>query len=213
MKSKKGISLIVLIVTIIVIIILAAAVILTLNNNNPVDSSRIGQLAENRANLNHAINMYYGKKMAETQGAYETKDIFIKNVTWTTAPSEGAPNAAYDKVYADAIKYSIGVTELTTGSKYYTLVVNEKVDGKEIVKETFNAAAPSMAGATWYIDADTGLVYLVYEGKDKVPNWMFKDAKAETKEMDTTLDEFVRIKNTEGNDLVKYSDEKAKPTA
>lgn len=209
MKSKKGISLIVLIVTIIVIIILAAAVILTLNNNNPVDSSRIGQLAENRANLNHAINMYYGKKMAETQGAYETKDIFIKNVTWTTAPSEGAPNEAYDKVYADAIKNSIGVTELTTGSKYYTLAVNEK----EIVTETFNVTAPSMAGATWYIDADTGLVYLVYEGKDKVPNWMFKDAKAETKEMDTTLDEFVRIKNTSGNDLVKYSDETAKPKA
>ena len=55
---KKGISLIVLIVTIIVIIILAAAVILTLNRNNPIDSSRVAQLADNRANLNSAVQLY-----------------------------------------------------------------------------------------------------------------------------------------------------------
>ena len=40
MKSKKGISLIVLIITIIVVIILAAAVIITINKNNPVESAK-----------------------------------------------------------------------------------------------------------------------------------------------------------------------------
>lgn len=76
MKNKQGISLIVLIVTIIVIIILAAAVILTLNNNNPIDSGRVAQLADNRSSINSAINLYYGKKMAETQGIYDAKAIF-----------------------------------------------------------------------------------------------------------------------------------------
>ena len=73
MNNKKGISLIVLIVTIIVIIILAAAVILTLNQNNPIDSSRVAQLADNRANINSAIQLYYGKHMAATQGKYDAK--------------------------------------------------------------------------------------------------------------------------------------------
>ena len=58
MKNKQGISLIVLIVTIIVIIILAAAVILTLNNNNPIDSSRVANLTDSRANINSAISLY-----------------------------------------------------------------------------------------------------------------------------------------------------------
>lgn len=178
MKNKQGISLIVLIVTIIVIIILAAAVILTLNQNNPIDSSRIAQLADNRTSINHAINMYYGKKMAETQGVYDTKDIFVKNDTIT------------DTVYTTAINNSIGTAQLGT-TQYYTL------DITDTAKNTIGVVAPDMSNATWYIDVDSGLVYLAYDSADKVPSWM----KDSTNNMDSTLDQFVRV--VKDNDLVE----------
>lgn len=188
MKNKQGISLIVLIVTIIVIIILAAAVILTLNNNNPIDSSRIAQLADNRASINSAINLYYGKKMAETQGQYDANQIFTAKIDYTKDDSEAIA----------------GITPIVKGSDdgsfkaaygSYMLLDTAKVETATDVK------LPEISNAKWYIDVNSGLVYLVYPSVDKIPAWM-KVTEGSTTKMDTTLLEFVKLPKTDSSTLV-----------
>ena len=175
MKNKKGISLIVLIVTIIVIIILAAAVILTLNQNNPIDSSRVAQLSDNRASINSAVSLYYGKQMAATQGIYDANQIF----TLTDV--------------SDAHKTLIGnalVSEaLIDDSNYYKLS-----DGENTI---LGISIPGMSNAKWCLDITTGLVYLTYESEDKVPAWMFTDNAKTT--LDSTLSEFVKLQSVDTN--------------
>lgn len=173
MKNKQGISLIVLIVTIIVIIILAAAVILTLNNNNPIDSSRVAQLADNRSSINSAINLYYGKKMAETQGMYDASQIF-------TAKDVDSKYGITSIVATDPVTEN----EMTFNAKYgnYCLLNTEAVEKATDVK------LPTITNAKWYIDVNSGLVYLVYFDSSKVPSWM-----ATSDGMDQTLNEFVRV--------------------
>lgn len=180
MKNKKGISLIVLIVTIIVIIILAAAVILTLNQNNPIDSSRIAQLADNRASLNSAVSLYYGKKMAETQGMYDTETVLIfgNNIGDKELVATGVRE----------VNSAVGRDPLGT-SQYYRLQVS-----------SLDITEPKMTGATWYVDVNTGLVYLAYNAKTDIPSWMFTDGDARTT-MDSTLDQFVRV--VKDNNLVE----------
>lgn len=181
MKNKQGISLIVLIVTIIVIIILAAAVILTLNNNNPIDSGRVAQLADNRSSINSAINLYYGKKMAETQGMYDASQIF-------TATDVDA------KYSITSIVETAPVTEneITFNAKYgnYCLLNTDAVQTATDVK------LPPITNAKWYIDVNSGLVYLVYSSKDNVPSWM-TTTSGSAKSMDQTLNEFVRVTGTD----------------
>lgn len=188
MKNKQGISLIVLIVTIIVIIILAAAVILTLNNNNPIDSSRVAQLADNRSSINSAINLYYGKKMAETQGMYDASQIF-------TATDVDA-------------KYSITSLIADTKSGDFEISYgNYKLLNTEAVKNATDVQLPTITSANWYIDVNSGLVYLVYLSKDNVPSWMTTTSGNKTKSMDQTLNEFVRIPGTNTLDPVKFTAE------
>lgn len=180
MKNKQGISLIVLIVTIIVIIILAAAVILTLNNNNPIDSSRVAQLADNRSSINSAINLYYGKKMAETQGMYDASQIF----TATNIES----------------KYSISslVESVDTTDGFKAAYGNYKLLKTSAVETATDVKLPTITNAKWYIDVNSGLVYLVYLSKDNVPSWM-TTTSGDTKSMDQTLNEFVRVPATGEN--------------
>ena len=197
---KKGISLIVLIVTIIVIIILAAAVILTLNKNNPIDSSRVSQLADNRASLNSAIQLYFGKVMAETQGIFETKDIFLggnADLNGTTkyiprivdsASASGATNfhklttkSGTNKENNDGLAASATETDLT------------KKNGVLSTESALDLSIPSISGATWYADVRSGLVYLVYSNYTSMPNWMFTDGTTkDAAHMDTTLATFVK---------------------
>lgn len=183
MKNKKGISLIVLIVTIIVIIILAAAVILTLNDNNPIDSSRVAQLADNRASINSAINLYYGKHMAATQGIYDAEHIFTANKNPDTKKDE-------DKI--EGITAIVG--EQVGTSNYYKLAADATL------KDTIEVVPPTMNGSNgWYIDITTGLVYLVYPNLDSIPSWMFGGAEEKTTEtMDDTLEQFVKTLGAEG---------------
>ena len=192
MKSKKGISLIVLIVTIIVIIILAAAVILTLNNNNPVDSSRIAQLADNRASINSAINLYYGKKMAETQGIYDANQIFTGKIDYTKDDS------AENKITGIT---SLGATTAPAGfaAKYGTyMLLDDSSTGA--VKTATDVKLPEIANAKWYIDVNTGLVYLVYSSVDNIPAWM-KVTEGSTTKMDTTLLEIVKVPKSDSTTL------------
>lgn len=176
MKNKQGISLIVLIVTIIVIIILAAAVILTLNNNNPIDSGRVAQLADNRSSINSAINLYYGKKMAETQGMYDASQIF-------TATDVDAKYSITSIVATD----NVTDNDVTFNAKYG----NYYLLNTYAVKNATDVQLPTITSAKWYIDVNSGLVYLVYSNSSKVPSWM-----TTSDGMDQTLNEFVRVPGT-----------------
>ena len=173
MKNKKGISLIVLIVTIIVIIILAAAVILTLNKNNPIDSSRVAQVCENRDALNSAIQLYYGKKMAETEGVFSTSEIFLGGT---------ATNTAGTAVTVPAI---VGAALGTTN---YHLVTDTGANNTE---DAIGAKFPKFKDATWYVDVTTGLVYLTYTAKADMPTWMFEDENKTT--INSSLGQFVKL--------------------
>lgn len=190
MKNKKGISLIVLIVTIIVIIILAAVVILAMNNNNPIDSSRIAQLADNRASINSAINLYYGKKMAETQGIYDPNQIFTGKIDYTK--DDSAENNNIEGIT------SLGATTAPTGfaKNYgtYMLLDTAKFQTATDVK------LPPISNAQWYIDVNTGLVYLVYSDVANIPAWMKVTEGSETK-MDKTLLEFVKLPKSDSTTL------------
>ena len=187
---KKGISLIVLIVTIIVIIILAAAVILTLNRNNPIDSSRVSQLADNRASMNSAIQLYFGKVMAETQGVFETKDVFLGGSADLNGTTKKVPRIV------DATAVSTNFHKLTTKTGTNAEADAAATDSTNGVKSTESAldiSVPGISGATWYADVRSGLVYLVYSDYTSMPSWMFTDGSTkDAAHMDTTLATFVK---------------------
>ncbi len=65
MKTKKGISLIVLVITIIVIIILAAAVLLSLSKNNPMDNARVATYENDMAEVRSAVALYISNFVAK----------------------------------------------------------------------------------------------------------------------------------------------------
>ena len=73
MKSKKGISLIVLIITIIVVIILAAVVILTINKNNPVESAKEATFKEDVKSFQDDLALTVAKEYTDNQGQRDTK--------------------------------------------------------------------------------------------------------------------------------------------
>ena len=73
MKSKKGISLIVLIITIIVVIILAAVVIITINKNNPVESAKEATFKEDVKSFQDDLALTIAKKYTDKQGQRDTK--------------------------------------------------------------------------------------------------------------------------------------------
>ena len=72
-KSKKGISLIVLIITIIVVIILAAAVIITISKNNPVESANEATFKEDVRSFQDELNMYISNEYTKLQGMRDSK--------------------------------------------------------------------------------------------------------------------------------------------
>ena len=73
MKSKKGISLIVLIITIIVVIILAAVVIITINKNNPVESAKEATFKEDVKSFQDDLALTVAKEYTDKQGQRDTK--------------------------------------------------------------------------------------------------------------------------------------------
>ena len=73
MKSKKGISIIVLIITIIVVIILAVAVIITINKNNPVESAKEATFKEDVKSFQDDLALTIAKKYTDNQGQRDTK--------------------------------------------------------------------------------------------------------------------------------------------
>ena len=197
---KKGISLIVLIVTIIVIIILAAAVILTLNKNNPIDSSRVSQLADNRASMNSAIQLYFGKVMAETQGIFENKDIFLGGNADLNGTTKYIPRIVDSASASGATSFHKLTTKSGTNKENNDGLAASKTEtdltkknGVLSTESALDLSIPSISGATWYADVRSGLVYLVYSNYTSMPNWMFTDGTTkDAAHMDTTLATFVK---------------------
>jgi hypothetical protein len=87
MKSRKGISLIVLVITIIVIIILAGTVILSLSKNNPILSAQEATFKNDMDSVQNGITMYITSKYAQTLGGFDVNSMngeistYIPNMT------------------------------------------------------------------------------------------------------------------------------------
>ncbi len=80
MKSKKGISLIVLIITIIVIIILAGSVILSLSENNPIGSSLEARMKTNVDAYNSELSLFISKKYIDNPTYNPKEELYA--TTW-----------------------------------------------------------------------------------------------------------------------------------
>ena len=99
MKSKNGISLIVLIVTIIVIIILAAVVILTLTKNNPIESAKEARFKEDVRTFQDELAMYIAKDYTSKAGQRNDK------ITATNYNPAGDPQSLYTYIPSFSKKY------------------------------------------------------------------------------------------------------------
>jgi hypothetical protein len=75
MKSRKGISLIVLVITIIVIIILAGSVILSLSKNNPILTAQEATFKNDMDSVQSGITMYITSKYAQTLGGFDVNTM------------------------------------------------------------------------------------------------------------------------------------------
>ncbi len=79
MKTKKGISLIVLVITIIVIIILAGSVILSLSENNLINSAKEAIFKSNLSEYINEISLNLANQYSMTSGNLDLSDINITN--------------------------------------------------------------------------------------------------------------------------------------
>lgn len=117
--------------------------------------------------------------MAETQGMYDAKAIF---------KADGVDT-----------KYSIeSIVAIADDGNFKATYGNYCLLNTEAVEKATDVKLPTITNAKWYIDVNSGLVYLVYSSKDKVPSWM-TTTSGDTKSMDQTLNEFVRVPATGEN--------------
>ena len=71
MKTKKGISLIILVITIIVIIILAGIIIVSINKNNPIANANEAVFKSDVDNFKNELSMYHANNYIKLSGQYE----------------------------------------------------------------------------------------------------------------------------------------------
>ena len=105
MKSKKGISLIVLIITIIVVIILAAAVIITINKNNPVESAKEATFKEDVRSFQDELNMYISNEYTKLQGMRDSK------INTTNTPATYKEMQTYISSYKEKYDKKLGIED------------------------------------------------------------------------------------------------------
>ena len=141
--------------------------------------------------------------MAETQGIFQTKDIFKGN----NADLNGT-KVAIPQIVGAGLTTDSPYCKLTTKSGTNTiteeatnLTSNPIKNGIVQTEKALDLSLPGISKATWYVDVNTGLVYLAYTAKTDLPNWMFTDSNRTT--IDSTLNTFVRV--VKNNDLVEYS--------
>ena len=117
MKSKKGISLIVLIITIIVVIILAAAVILTITKNNPVDSAKEATFKEDVKAFQDDLALTVAKEYTNKQGQRDTKinatDVALFSKERTDLNGDGTFDDHDVAVFKTFLRKTVSYTQLT----------------------------------------------------------------------------------------------------
>src|SRR5574344_556726 len=124
MKSKKGISLIVLIVTIIVIIILASVVILTLTKNNPIESAKEAAFKSDISNIQDELSMYISKQYTDNNGDYDPTTLNLSGANMVSKlPST--------KKYEGKISVEKGKLVFTSTNEQETKYFNDVVNGGE----------------------------------------------------------------------------------
>ena len=116
--------------------------------------------------------------MAETQGIYDASQIFTAT--------------GIDAKYS--ISSLVKSTEIPTN--FAAAYGNYKFLDTAAVKAATDVQLPTISGAEWYIDVNSGLVYLVYSDSTKVPSWM-----TTSDGMDQTLNEFVRVPKADNTTL------------
>ena len=137
-KSKKGISLIVLIITIIVVIILAAVVIITINKNNPVESAKEATFKEDVRSFQDELNMYISNEYTKLQGMRDSK-INTKKIPATYKEMQtyiSSYKEKYDKklgIEDDKIVYF--PKEVTNNEKKWLEDLNISVSSKTATPE------------------------------------------------------------------------------
>ena len=105
MKSKKGISLIVLIITIIVVIILAAVVILTISKNNPVESAKEATFKEDVRSFQDELNMYISNEYTKLQGMRDSK------ISTINIPATYSEMKTYISSYKEKYDKKLGIED------------------------------------------------------------------------------------------------------
>ena len=133
MKSKKGISLIVLIITIIVVIILAAVVILTINKNNPVESAKEGTFKEDVRSFQDELALTISKDYTDKQGQRDEKF----NATTFDEMKEYIPSytSKYDGKFKVVEDELIGTKKLTDKEKKWLNDISVNVDNSKSLEE------------------------------------------------------------------------------
>ena len=170
MKSKNGISLIVLVITIVVVIILAAAVILSLSGNNPINNARIANLDQTKDGIESSILAYTGKAQSQTLGYYTVTELLTGNRSETE-------------------EYGIIGDKETTNNNDEAIY---NIDKNKFEAKIDTLPSTPTANGEWYVD-ENGKVYLVYDKKESMPKWMLnKDGDID----DTFLNKFVVIKGS-----------------
>ena len=170
MKSKNGISLIVLVITIVVVIILAAAVILSLSGNNPINNARIANLDQTKDGIESSILAYSGKAQSQTLGYYTVTELLTGNRSETE-------------------EYGIIDDKETTNNNDEAIY---NIDKNKFESKIDVLPSTPTANGEWYVDGN-GKVYLVYDKKESMPKWMLnKDGNID----DTFLNKFVVIKGS-----------------
>src|SRR5574344_2051037 len=126
MKSKKGISLIVLIVTIIVIIILASVVILTLTKNNPIESAKEAAFKSDISNIQDELSMYISKQYTDNNGDYDPTTLDLSGADMVSKlPST--------KKYANELSVVSGKLAFSSTNKSETTYFKETLKDNGIV--------------------------------------------------------------------------------
>ncbi len=134
-KSKIGISLIVLVITIIVVIILAAAIIISLQNNNPMIEANRARINSDVANMQAIFTNTVGKIMAEKQ---EVIEIVANKLNEPISAGKSVVGEAVYKIGGEVAGRIIFDNKEKSGGNYYT--------GKKL--PVYNK------DTTWYVDED-----------------------------------------------------------
>ena len=136
MKTKRGISLIVLVITIIIIIILAGAVILNLSNNNPIDNANKAKIMQDMDTFKSDLALSISDKFLEENGNLSMTDVDANTDTELIAliPSiKGTEYVNYLAVENGELVKRDGV-EIPGKTEEY---IDEALNGKKVeVEET-----------------------------------------------------------------------------